>query len=106
MCIHFLLPLSLTFVSILIHHACQTTSLNDMRNLPNGDCGDGILNPFPKCDVADKYWAQRKRLFSKYDDGVQMDKESWYSVTPEAIASHIAKRIRVEKDMACGTTYT
>ena len=24
-----------------------------------------------------KYWAQRYRLFSKYDQGIQMDEESW-----------------------------
>jgi len=39
-----------------------------------------------------KYWAQRYRLFSKFDEGIQMDKEGWYSVTPEQIAGHIAER--------------
>jgi trimethylguanosine synthase len=63
------------------------------KELPDGDCGDGIKNPFSKDEVPNKYWAQRKRLFSKYDDGIQLDKESWYSVTPEAIATHIARRI-------------
>ena len=33
----------------------------------------------------------RYRLFSKFDHGVQLDDESWYSVTPEAIAMHIAR---------------
>lgn len=61
--------------------------------MPNGDCGDGIVSPYLKGEVADKYWAQRKRLFSRYDDGIELDKEGWYSVTPEAIANHIAKRI-------------
>lgn len=61
--------------------------------LPDGDCGDGIKNPHPKEEVPDKFWAQRRRLFSRYDDGIQLDKESWYSVTPEAIADHIAKRM-------------
>ena len=51
------------------------------------------MNPYPKSDVADRYWAQRKRLFSKFDAGVQLDGESWYSVTPEAIANHIATRM-------------
>ncbi|XP_053205357.1 trimethylguanosine synthase-like [Panonychus citri] len=37
-----------------------------------------------------KYWAQRYRLFSRFDDGIQMDSESWYSVTPELIGNHIA----------------
>jgi len=60
--------------------------------LPNGDCGDGKTNPHPKSIVADKYWAQRKRLFSRYDDGIQLDHEGWYSVTPEAIANHLALR--------------
>jgi trimethylguanosine synthase len=50
------------------------------------------VNPFDSEEVADKYWAQRRRLFTKFDDGIQLDKESWYSVTPEVIANHIAKR--------------
>ena len=41
-----------------------------------------------------KYWAQRYRLFSLYDEGVRLDPESWYSVTPEKIAQHIAERCR------------
>ena len=40
----------------------------------------------------DKYWDQRYRLFSKYDHGVKLDDESWYSVTPEIISRHIANR--------------
>lgn len=40
-----------------------------------------------------KYWAQRCRLFSKYHEGIILDDEGWYSVTPELIADHIAKRI-------------
>lgn len=63
----------------------------DFHHLPGGDCGDGILNPHS--DVQDKYWAQRKRLFSRFDQGVQLDTEGWYSVTPEAIALHVANRI-------------
>ena len=51
------------------------------------------MNPFPKEEVDDKYWAQRKRFFSKFDHGIQLDKESWYSVTPEAIAIHVAQRM-------------
>jgi trimethylguanosine synthase len=67
--------------------------LPNIQNLPNGDCGDGIVNPYPKEEVPDKFWAQRKRLFHKYDEGIVLDKESWYSVTPEVIATHIARRI-------------
>nr|GMD96331.1 trimethylguanosine synthase isoform X1 [Ipomoea batatas] len=39
-----------------------------------------------------KYWCQRYRLFSKYDEGIQMDEEGWFSVTPESLAKHHADR--------------
>ena len=69
-------------------------------HLPNGNNGDGILNPYPTSIVPDKFWAQRKRLFSKYDEGIQIhnvndnnDGEMWYSVTPESIANHVAEKM-------------
>ncbi|XP_028284123.1 trimethylguanosine synthase [Parambassis ranga] len=40
-----------------------------------------------------KYWAQRYRLFSRFDEGVKLDREGWFSVTPERIAEHIALRV-------------
>ncbi|KAJ8908663.1 hypothetical protein NDN08_005368 [Rhodosorus marinus] len=40
----------------------------------------------------EKYYWQRYRLFSRYDEGVLLDNESWFSVTPEKIAWHIAER--------------
>jgi len=81
------------FISPRHYNFQITTDVRGTKVLPNGDCGDGMENPFPKDEVADKYWAQRKRLFSKFDEGVQLDKESWFSVTPEAIAGHIARRV-------------
>ncbi|XP_060099737.1 trimethylguanosine synthase [Heteronotia binoei] len=41
-----------------------------------------------------KYWAQRYRLFSRFDQGIQLDREGWFSVTPEKIAEHIAERVK------------
>ncbi|CAN8001747.1 unnamed protein product [Ixodes hexagonus] len=51
-----------------------------------------------------KYWAQRYRLFSKFDKGIELDEESWFSVTPEGIAKHIARRCQsdVVIDAFCG----
>ncbi|WJX09469.1 hypothetical protein P8452_00301 [Trifolium repens] len=40
----------------------------------------------------EKYWCQRYILFSRFDDGVNMDEEGWFSVTPEVIAHHQASR--------------
>ncbi|XP_035490132.2 trimethylguanosine synthase [Scophthalmus maximus] len=50
-------------------------------------------------DMADepelaKYWAQRYRLFSRFDEGIRLDREGWFSVTPERIAEHIALRVQ------------
>ncbi|KAG1361237.1 trimethylguanosine synthase [Cocos nucifera] len=39
-----------------------------------------------------KYWHQRYSLFSRYDDGIQMDEEGWFSATPEEIAATHAAR--------------
>eukprot|EP00127_Corallochytrium_limacisporum_P003728 Clim_evm60s152 gene=Clim_evmTU60s152 len=39
-----------------------------------------------------KYWKRRYYLFSKFDDGIQMDDVAWYSVTPEKIAKENAQR--------------
>ncbi|BGP43859.1 putative diacylglycerol O-acyltransferase tgs1 [Rhodotorula kratochvilovae] len=52
----------------------------------------------------EKYWAQRYRLFSLYDEGCEMDREGWFSVTPENIAAQIAERCRsgVIVDAFCG----
>ncbi|KAK3822957.1 MAG: RNA cap guanine-N2 methyltransferase-domain-containing protein [Benniella sp.] len=59
-------------------------------------------NQLPK--AFKKYWAQRYRYFKLFDHGIKIDKEGWYSVTPESIASHIAQRCAsdVVIDAFCG----
>nr|GMD82928.1 Trimethylguanosine synthase [Ipomoea batatas] len=42
--------------------------------------------------IVEKYWLQRFNLFSKYDEGIKMDEEGWFSVTPEEIAARQADR--------------
>ncbi|XP_062156907.1 uncharacterized protein LOC133864552 [Alnus glutinosa] len=42
--------------------------------------------------LVEKYWFQRYDLFSRYDEGIEMDEEGWYSVTPEEIAIRHAQR--------------
>ncbi|CAG5097607.1 Similar to TGS1: Trimethylguanosine synthase (Homo sapiens) [Cotesia congregata] len=51
-----------------------------------------------------KYWVKRYRLFSRFDQGIKLDRESWFSVTPEKIAMHIAERCRCDTivDAFCG----
>ena len=40
-----------------------------------------------------KFWNKRYYLFSKFDRGIKIDDESWYSITPEPMAKHIASRV-------------
>ncbi|XP_076029931.1 trimethylguanosine synthase 1 isoform X1 [Oratosquilla oratoria] len=51
-----------------------------------------------------KYWNQRHRLFYKFDEGIKLDHESWYSATPECIAVHHALRCAcsIVVDAFCG----
>lgn len=44
-------------------------------------------------EVPEKYWNQRFGLFSRFNEGIRLDTESWFSVTPELIAIHIAHRV-------------
>ncbi|KAA0199786.1 Trimethylguanosine synthase, partial [Fasciolopsis buskii] len=41
-----------------------------------------------------KYWAQRFRLFSRFNEGIQLDRDGFFSATPEAIAYHQAMRVK------------
>ncbi|XP_022089690.1 trimethylguanosine synthase-like isoform X1 [Acanthaster planci] len=68
---------------------------------------DSRLADYPEISanpVMMKYWAQRYRLFSRFDHGIKMDEEGWYSVTPEKIAKHQAQRCRSDLviDAFCG----
>lgn len=38
-----------------------------------------------------KYWMQRYSLWARYDAGVRMDAEAWFSATPEIVAAHHAR---------------
>ena len=41
-----------------------------------------------------KYWLQRYSLFTRFDEGILMDEEGWYSATPEVLAAHHAAKCR------------
>eukprot|EP00004_Rigifila_ramosa_P020566 TRINITY_DN5345_c0_g1_i3.p1 TRINITY_DN5345_c0_g1~~TRINITY_DN5345_c0_g1_i3.p1 ORF type:complete len:452 (-),score=108.63 TRINITY_DN5345_c0_g1_i3:17-1372(-) len=43
-----------------------------------------------------KYWKRRYSLWSRFDEGVWMDRDMWFSVSPEEVAKHTAER------MSCG----
>ncbi len=63
-----------------------------------------VFEQSPHSSVHSKYWAQRYRYWSRFDEGVTMSGDDWFSVTPEAIAVHIAQRARcgILIDPFCG----
>lgn len=84
-----------------VNTSCTSVILGE--NPPETSC----VSPGDKIPVSPelaKYWQQRYRLFSLFDKGIKMDKEGWYSVTPERIAEHIAERCRCDLiiDAFCG----
>lgn len=82
----------------------EHASAIDLESRVEGSCAeDDSVRPAAELN---RYWRQRYRLFSRFDEGVKLDHESWYSVTPEVIARHIAQRCgpgRVVVDAFCGS---
>ena len=59
------------------------------------------LNSIP--DIT--FWYQRYYYYSRFDEGIQMDYESWWSVTPEELAAYTANLCidKVVVDAFCGS---
>ena len=73
----------------------KKTRKNRARKKSSCDNDGGKIEatlPEEFCVDITKYWCQRYLLFSRFDSGVKMDEEGWFSVTPEAIARHQASR--------------
>ncbi|EOA40216.1 hypothetical protein CARUB_v10008939mg [Capsella rubella] len=61
-----------------------------LLNSYTGTGMNGVLEEYSA--ILGKYWCQRYFLFSRFDEGIKMDEEGWFSVTPELIAKHHATR--------------
>ena len=74
------------------------------KSKANPSSTKGASTHVPCLSGMEKYWFQRYRLFSRFDEGIRLDEESWFSVTPEKIAEHIAERCRCDVviDAFCG----
>lgn len=53
-----------------------------------------IHNYYTLPDNCRKFWRKRYKLFSRFDDGVYMSSDMWFSVTPEAMALFTARLVR------------
>jgi trimethylguanosine synthase len=47
-----------------------------------------------------KYFHQRHRLFSLYDDGIALTHDAWFGVTPEPVAARVAEDLRAHSPRA------
>lgn len=47
--------------------------------------GDELTNEEEVGKSIKKFYLKRKFMFSKFDEGVKLDEESWYSVIPEVL---------------------
>ncbi|VVC35882.1 RNA cap guanine-N2 methyltransferase,S-adenosyl-L-methionine-dependent methyltransferase [Cinara cedri] len=69
-------------------------------------CCDQTETTAHELDRVKKYWLMRKLLFQRFDCGILLDHESFYSVCPEVLGKHIANRCRfpdgVAVDPFCG----
>ncbi|CAK69896.1 unnamed protein product (macronuclear) [Paramecium tetraurelia] len=52
----------------------------------------GISIDIPK--YIQKFYRKRFFLFKKFNEGIQLDEESWYSVIPEEMSIHIANKLK------------
>ncbi|XP_041698033.1 trimethylguanosine synthase-like [Coregonus clupeaformis] len=66
--------------------------LKNKNTKKRGKCGVMPAEIAAEPELA-KYWAQRYRLFSRFNEGIKLDHEGWFFVTPEKIAEHIALRV-------------
>ncbi|CAK9294248.1 unnamed protein product [Gordionus sp. m RMFG-2023] len=89
-------------VSLKYNSDCtKNSSFIDTIDIDNPDLSSTNFN-------LSKYWVQRYHLFSKFDEGIKMDEESWFSVCHEKIANHITSRSQddIFIDVCCGVGST
>lgn len=72
-----------------------TSNIKRVDERTSESLNDGGRDPMVqmRADVV-KYWNQRYQLFHRFDEGIRLDVEGWYSVTPEKIARQIATRFK------------
>ncbi|KAI5961529.1 tgs1 [Candida theae] len=65
---------------------------NDYENSEYSYNGELLMHTYYTLPPSSqKFWNRRYELFSRYDEGIYLSAELWYSVTPELIAKYIAQ---------------
>ncbi|KAF2887114.1 hypothetical protein ILUMI_19059 [Ignelater luminosus] len=86
----------------MVEGDCDRNELSDSSNSIEEN-EDSSVNWENNKDIV-KFYTRRYSLFSKFDQGIKLDRESWFSVTPEKIAQNTAKRCQCDTivDAFCG----
>ena len=50
-------------------------------------------SPSPFGSATQRYWDMRHALFTRFDEGIQIDEQGLYSAKPEAIALHVGRML-------------
>ncbi|XP_050538657.1 trimethylguanosine synthase-like [Daktulosphaira vitifoliae] len=82
----------------------EKTKMNGNLQRENNNNKNSAIRTRPN-DIKKHLWDKRYLLFSKFDEGIMMDNESFYSVCPEILSTHIALRcpgLHVAMDPFCG----
>lgn len=83
----------MTTVLKITHAQIETKSKASLEEpIINEDYKAELQNDMVSKDCS-KFYKKRRYLFSKYDSGIKLDQESWYSVTPESVGEYIADRV-------------
>lgn len=112
---------SLTTATVLVEHQSEdtkmsicapseetTTTKNTNKKSKKKRRQNKMLSRLPNEIANDKtlykYWCKRFSLFSLFDLGIKLDRESWFSVTPEKVAAYTAARCECDIiiDAFCG----
>ena len=59
-----------------------------------GEVFSSLDNTNESSKLNKKFFSRRYYYFDRFDQGVMIDKEGWYSVTPECISQYLATRVR------------
>ncbi|KAE9544668.1 hypothetical protein AGLY_000210 [Aphis glycines] len=88
-----------TILRTYLNHHQNLINQNNTNSNHTNHTGKKTHHIFQNKQIPIKYWAMRYMLFTKFNSGIQLDEESFYSVCPEVLSEHIAKRC--ENNIVC-----
>ena len=73
-----------------VNFIIESCTINLTWEFPKRFPKNPIKEQYSKISPLYSHYANRYNLFEKFDDGIQLDDESLYSITPKCISEHIA----------------